>query len=254
MNLQEVVMINSIIPIPEIMSARQILAIQPHYDDNDIGAGGTLALLRESGAEIHYLTVTDDLIGVLDTNFSPSQAREVLEREQDQAGEIIGVSSQIRLGYPDAGRYDYFDLRADMLKNMRVIKPDFVFAPDPWLAYESHRDHIQCGLAAASAANLVGLPKMASSDPRVDMDYQPHELIGVVFYYTSEPNTPVEVSAVHEKKEQAIRCYKAQFQEEDLEMLLQVIKAKESIYAQSQGMQLAEGLKVMAPIALHCGL
>jgi LmbE family N-acetylglucosaminyl deacetylase len=247
-------MIESIIPIPEIMSARRVLAIQPHYDDNDIGAGGTLALLHDQGAEIHYLTVTDDLVGVLDTSLSPTQARNALEREQDQAGEIIGVSSQIRLGFPDAGRYDYFDLRAEMLKFMRVIKPDFIFAPDPWLAYESHRDHVQCGLAAASAANLVGLPKMASSDARVDMNYQHHELIGVAFYFTSDPNTPVEISAVHEKKAQAIRCYKAQFQEEDMEMLLQVIEGKESYYAQSQGMQLAEGLKVIAPIALHCGL
>ena len=247
-------MIESIIPIPEIMSARRVLAIQPHYDDNDIGAGGTLALLHGQGAEIHYLTVTDDLVGVLDTSLSQTQARNVLEREQDQAGEIIGVSSQIRLGFPDAGRYDYFDLRAEILKHLRVIKPDFIFAPDPWLAYESHRDHVQCGLAAASAANLVGLPKMASSDARVDMNYQLHELIGVAFYFTSDPNTPVEISAVHEKKAQAIRCYKAQFQEEDMEMLLQVIEGKESYYAQSQGMQLAEGLKVIAPIALHCGL
>ncbi len=159
-------MIESIIPIPELMSARRVLAIQPHYDDNDIGAGGTLVLLHQNGAEIHYLTVTDDLVGVLDTSLTPAQARKVLEREQDQAGQAIGVSTQIRLGYPDAGRYDYFLLRAEMLKHMRLIKPDFIFAPDPWLAYESHRDHIQCGLAAASAANLVSLPRMASSDAR----------------------------------------------------------------------------------------
>ena len=64
-------MIESIIPIPELMSAKKVLAIQPHYDDNDIGAGGTLALLHEQGAEIHYLTVTDDLVGVLDTSLIP---------------------------------------------------------------------------------------------------------------------------------------------------------------------------------------
>jgi LmbE family N-acetylglucosaminyl deacetylase len=247
-------MIESIIPIPELMSAKKVLAIQPHYDDNDIGAGGTLALLHEQGAEIHYLTVTDDLVGVLDTSLSPAQAKAVLEREQDKAGDIIGVSTQIRLGYPDAGRYDYFDLRAEILKHMRLLKPDFIFTPDPWLAYESHRDHIQCGLAAASAANLVGLPKMASSDPKVDAAYEPHELSGVVFYYTSDPNTPVEINTVREIKAQAIRCYQTQFLDDDMEMLLQVLEAKESIYARSLGLELAEAFKVMAPIALHCGL
>lgn len=247
-------MIESIIPIPELMSARRVLAIQPHYDDNDIGAGGTLALLHQNGAEIHYLTVTDDLVGVLDTSLTPAQARKVLEREQDQAGQAIGVSTQIRLGYPDAGRYDYFLLRAEMLKHMRLIKPDFIFAPDPWLAYESHRDHIQCGLAAASAANLVSLPRMASSDARVDKEYIPHDLVGIAFYFTSDPNTPVDISTVNDKKTSAIRFYSAQFREEDMEMLLQVMEAKESIFGRSQGLQLAEGFKVMAPMALHCGL
>jgi LmbE family N-acetylglucosaminyl deacetylase len=247
-------MIESIIPIPELMSARRVLAIQPHYDDNDIGAGGTLALLHQNGAEIHYLTVTDDLVGVLDTSLTPAEARKVLEREQDQAGQVIGVSTQIRLGYPDAGRYDYFLLRAEMLKHMRLIKPDFIFAPDPWLAYESHRDHIQCGLAAASAANLVSLPRMASSDARVDKEYIPHDLVGIAFYFTADPNTPVDISTVNDKKTSAIRCYSAQFREEDMEMLLQVMEAKESIFGRSQGLQLAEGFKVMAPMALHCGL
>ena len=56
------------------------------------------------------------------------------------------------------------------------------------------------------------------------------------------------------KKAQAIRCYQAQFLDDDMEMLLQVLEAKESIYARSQGLELAEAFKVMAPIALHCGL
>jgi LmbE family N-acetylglucosaminyl deacetylase len=50
----------SVIPTPDIFQAKKILCVQPHYDDNDIGAGGTLAKLHEAGAEIIYLTVTDD--------------------------------------------------------------------------------------------------------------------------------------------------------------------------------------------------
>lgn len=247
-------MIESIVPTPDLMSARKILAIQPHYDDNDIGAGGTLALLHEMGAEIHYLTVTDDLAGILDTSLNSHDAAKVLEQEQDKAGRVIGVSSQIRLGYPDAGKYDYFELRAHLLKYMRMLKPDFIFTPDPWLLYESHRDHIQCGLAAASAANLVTLPRMASSDAQVDRDYIPHDLVGVAFYFSSEPNTPVDITSTREKKVEAIRCYQAQFMPQDMEMLLQVLEAKQTIYARSQGMETAEGLKVMAPMQLHCGL
>ena len=67
---------------PDVNVAKRILAIQPHYDDNDIAAGGTLAALAQCGAEIHYLTVTDDLIGVIDAALSPEDAAAQLKAEQ----------------------------------------------------------------------------------------------------------------------------------------------------------------------------
>ncbi|MFC4411785.1 PIG-L deacetylase family protein [Chungangia koreensis] len=39
---------------------KRALFIQPHPDDNDISAGGTVAKLVNSGTEVHYLTITDD--------------------------------------------------------------------------------------------------------------------------------------------------------------------------------------------------
>ena len=50
----------------ELRDARSILCIQPHYDDNDLGAGGTIAALHDAGCQVVYLTVTDDLVGVKD--------------------------------------------------------------------------------------------------------------------------------------------------------------------------------------------
>ena len=91
---------------PDIYEAKRILAVQPHYDDNDIGAGGTLAALVENGAALFYLTVTDDLVGVIDQSLTEEQMTAQLRAEQDQAGKAIGVSAQYWLGYPDAGKYD----------------------------------------------------------------------------------------------------------------------------------------------------
>lgn len=96
--------LESIIPVPDVMQAKRVLAVQPHYDDNDIAAGGTLAALHAAGAEIVYLTVTDDLMGVIDASLSPGAAAAQLKREQEAAGKIIGVSQHYWLGYPDAGK------------------------------------------------------------------------------------------------------------------------------------------------------
>ena len=64
-----------LIPTPDLLRARRLLCVQPHYDDNDIGAGGTIARLADAGAEVHYLTVTDDVVGVLDRSTSTTQKR-----------------------------------------------------------------------------------------------------------------------------------------------------------------------------------
>jgi LmbE family N-acetylglucosaminyl deacetylase len=59
---------------PDLFSARVVLAIQPYYDDNDISAGGSITSLVEQGTEVYYLTVTNDLVGVLDERLSAQAA------------------------------------------------------------------------------------------------------------------------------------------------------------------------------------
>jgi LmbE family N-acetylglucosaminyl deacetylase len=246
--------IESILPIPDIFSARRVLCIQPHYDDNDIGAGGTIARLSQVGAEIYYLTVTDDLMGVVDTSLSPEAVAKMLQRDQEAAGQIMGVKEQIALGYPDGGKYDYFDLRSNLLKYMRSIQPDFVFAPDPWLAYEAHHDHIQTGLAAAEAVLLAGVTKIASSDPAIDAAYQEHDIQGIAFYYTREPNEIIDITLTWETKLAAVRCYKAQFTPSGMAELVMALDNKLRQVADGKPYEHGEPLKLLNPRALHCGL
>ncbi len=245
--------IETILPTPDIFSAKRILCIQPHYDDNDIAAAGILKQLQQNGAEIFYLTVTDDLMGVVDDTLSPEAVTETLKRDQFAAGKIIGVKEQYWLGYPDAGKYDYFDVRLDVLKYIRLIQPDFVFTPDPWLTYEGHRDHIQTGLATTEAVMFAGLTKIASSDPEVDSTYRGHDILGVVFYYTREPNTIADITQNWDEKIAAVRCYQAQFEPDDMEMLVMALDMKSRQVTAGAGFEHGEPLKVLHPQALHCG-
>lgn len=224
--------------LDDLLRARRILCVQPHYDDNDICAGATLAALHAAGAELVYLTVTDDLAGVLDPALSDEQAAARLKSEQLAAGEIIGVGRQLWLGYPDAGDFDYFDLRRQVIRAIRLLRPDFVFTCDPWLPYEAHRDHIRTGLAVAEAAILYNLPRVRS-DPQVDAAYQPYELAGVVFYMTHAPNIRFDSRAYRPQKEAALRCYQAQFTPQEMESLLASVEA------------IGEPLKLLSPRQLH---
>lgn len=236
--------------IDDLLEAGCILCVQPHYDDNDICAGGTLAALHDRGAELIYLTVTDDLVGVLDPSLPDETARRHLRAEQLAAGEMIGVGRQLWLDYPDAGDFSYFELRRQIVRYLRLLKPGFVFTCDPWLPYEAHLDHIRTGRAVAEAAILYNLPRF-SSDPAVDASYQSYPLAGVAFYMTNAPNLTFDISLYHEKKQEALRCYQEQFTAGETASMLASLEAQERQAGQAAGFQFGEELKLLSPRQLH---
>ena len=244
----------TVLPIPDMFGAKRVLCVQPHYDDNDIAAGGVFAMLAKMGVEVVYLTVTDDLAGVADRSLSAEAATQLLARDQAAAGSIIGVREQILLNYPDAGEYDYFALRRDVMKYIRLLKPDFVFTCDPWLTYEAHRDHIQTGHAVAEAVLFSSLLKVPSSDSAVDAAYKEHSINGVGFYYSREPNQIVNIESTWEAKIAAIRCYETQIPAGDADQLIMAMQLKSQQICAGKGFQYGEPFKVLHPRGLHCGL
>jgi LmbE family N-acetylglucosaminyl deacetylase len=236
---------------PDLLAARSVVAIQPHYDDNDIAAGGTLAELRARGARIVYVTVTDDLAGVQDPALSDAEATELLRREQREAGQWIGVERHHWLGYPDAGAFDALEVRDDLIRILRAERPDLVVTCDPWLPYEMHRDHVRTGLAAAEAACLQALPRIRT-DPEVDRAYEPRAIAAVAFYFSAAPNVRVDVSRQRERKHRAIDCYRAQFRDAELRALHAILDRKERELAADLPGTHAEAFKVLRPAQLHC--
>ena len=248
------VIIEQAYAIPDLLSARNVLCVQPHYDDNDIGAGGTIARLKQLGARITYLTVTDDLVGVLDDSLSDEEAARALQRDQLAAGELIGVDEQILLGYPDAGKYDYFDLRRDLIEHIRRIRPDFVLTCDPWLPYEFHHDHVLGGRAAADAVCLQAGVRRLPTRPDVDAAYEKYDVTAIALYWTRAANTVVDITAQRQIKHQAIDCYKTQLSAEECAFLHGVLDHKERGWAAGQAFSHGEALKVLRPVHLHCNV
>jgi LmbE family N-acetylglucosaminyl deacetylase len=106
------------------------------------------------------------------------------------------------------------------------------------------------GQAVAEAAILFGLDRL-KTDPTVDAGYEPHELVGVVFYASAYPNTIFDISDTHQRKHRALDAYRAQFTEEDLVMLKMFLDYKEQEYAQQSDFTHGEPLKVLRPMQLH---
>ena len=254
--------IPSLLPTPDIFSCRRILVIQPHYDDADIAAGGTLAALVDAGAEIRYCTMMDDLVGVIDESLNDEAAAASLLRDQRAAANIIGIQELTHLNYPDAGNWSRFDVRPDLFREIRDFRPDAIFAADPWLRVEAHRDHWEAGSIAAEATILSGIAKLASSDAAIDALWRaakPNDARAVAFFYTDEPTTFSPIDATWERKAAAVSEYHAQFTDEELPQLVKTLDAKAQLVARvgvetgllPAGTKRAEPLKVIDPRALH---
>ena len=243
-----------LIPIPDLLRAQRLLCVQPHYDDNDIGAGGTIARLAEAGAEVHYLTVTDDIVGVLDRDLSDAAARDRLVAEQSRAGVLLGVRAQHRLDFADAGEWSVFALRREVVRLLRVVRPDFVLTVDPWLPYEAHQDHVRTGHAVAEACLLFGLPRFSSGDAALDAAFQPFPLRGVAFYFSAGANTVIDIGATRTRKHRALDAYTSQFTPAGLAALHFALEQKERTWAKGRGFDYGEALQVLAPGHLHVNL
>ncbi len=234
-------------------AARRVLCVQPHYDDNDLGMGGTVAALADRGVEVHYLTATDDLVGVLDPELADDEATRRLRAEQHEAGAILGVAGQHWLGLPDAGPYDYYALRNGIIRHIRMLSPEVVFSVDPWLPFEAHSDHLRVGRATAEACLLHKHVRLRI-DPEVDAGWTPHSIAAVGFYFTSEPNACFDVTASRTRKHEAIGAYRTQLTEQEIAGLRAGLSGIEQRWAAAETFSHGEALRILSPGAFHVNL
>lgn len=232
----------------DVLCARRVLAVQPHYDDNDIGCAGIIRRLVLAGAEVTYVTVTDDLAGVLDPDLPDDVACAGLLAEQEQAAVVLGVARLVNLGWPDAAGLDHVGLRDQVIALIREHTPDLVLTADPWLAHEAHRDHVVTGLAVSEAVLLSDLPRIhrASAARLWGVD-----MIG--YYDTDDATVVVDTSAVQDERHAVLDCYRLQFAAEALAGLHRTLDRYERSLA-PQGATHGEHLKVLPRSALHIGV
>ena len=243
--------IKEIYPMPKLSDCKKLLCIQPHPDDMDIGAAGTLSYLADTGVEIHYLSVTDDAAGFLTSDVSEMELRKKQRKqEQEDAGKVIGIKACHWLDFPDAGNWALYDARQKIVTKIREIRPDFVMTIDPWLAYEAHQDHIKTGFAATEAFVLYNFPFVGIDDTPPE-EYVSFDLKGVIFTFTSKPNTIIDVTKYHERKFEAIAKHESQFSKESLNTLKAYDTIRCKKLAIDKPFELGEGFKIIHPELLH---
>lgn len=130
------------VAIPEILElpkSARVLIFAPHADDETLGCGGTIALLRKRGCEVRVIVVTDGARGDPEKLFS-GNITALRDKEICQAMSLAEVYNIEHLNFPDGG-FDAGTVAAgrELAHVYNEFEPDWVLVPSP---YESHRDHL----------------------------------------------------------------------------------------------------------------
>ena len=138
---------------------RNILVILAHPDDPEFFCGGTLARWARAGHQIEYCLLTCGDKGYNDTttpeHMSSDELCAIRHREQREAASVIGVREVHFLDRPDGYLVADLDLRREIVRIIRRMKPDILVTCDPQTLFAAyginHPDHRAAGQAVLDA-------------------------------------------------------------------------------------------------------
>jgi LmbE family N-acetylglucosaminyl deacetylase len=193
---------------------KRVLTIFAHPDDAETMAGGTLLKWAREGHAITMCLITEGDKGTSDPDDTPQAVVGRRRAEQGRAAARLNATV-ITLGYEDGVLQPTLDLRRDLVRVMRQVRPDVVVANDPtvWFRhgqYINHPDHRAAGQAAIEA--LYPAVKKASIFPELLAEgHQPHVVEEVWLGPTDEPDIFVDIADVFDEKIALICEHASQF-------------------------------------------
>ena len=133
----------------------RVMLVCAHPDDGEFMAAGTLTKLVRQDKEVYYALCTSGDTGTSDPTLSPDELARTREREQGEAAAVVGAKEVVFLRYRDNILQNTIDLRRDITRQIRRLKPDIVICMDPTVFYYerglNHPDHRAAGGATLEA-------------------------------------------------------------------------------------------------------
>jgi LmbE family N-acetylglucosaminyl deacetylase len=225
------------------------LCVLAHPDDVDFASAGTVATWTADGTEVTYLIVTDGDAGGFDD--TPRDQMGPLRRaEQEAAAKVVGVEDVRFLGYPDGRLELTLDLRRDITRVIRQVRPQRILTSSPERFWErigaSHPDHMTVGESTMRAVypdarNPFAFPEL------LEEGLEPWTVPDTWLMAHPSTNHAVDVTAAFDRKLAAIFSHESQH--EDPDALLEPLRTAFGGNARKAGMdegRLAEAFFVLS--------
>ena len=225
-----------------LVQPERVLFIVAHPDDPEFGAGGTIARWVRGGTRVTYVIVTDGSKGSKDRELTSEKLVQVRYAEQRAAAQVLGVAEVVFLGYPDGQVYNTPELRRDLVRQIRLHRPDLVMTHDPTArfighGYINHPDHRAVGDTALDA--IFPLARDRFNFPEHEREgLSSHTVFNVLLRPTNEPNEWVDISETIELKIAALREHRSQIS--DPAAMATRVRQRAREYAQGMLVEYAE--------------
>jgi len=228
----------------------KILVVTAHPDDVDFGAAGSVAVWTGAGVDVAYCIVTDGDAGGSDRAMSRGEMAALRRDEQRAAAREVGVSEVIFLGYPDGRLTPSIELRRDLSRVIRRLRPDRVVTQSPernWSRiYASHPDHLAAGEAATCAVYPDARNPFAHPE-LLEEGLEPHTVPELWLMATERADRAVDATDVYDRKLAALRSHRSQVGDgEHLDELLRGWMSGTALAAGLPEGRLAEAFRVVA--------
>ncbi len=198
----------------------KILIVVAHPDDIEFGAGGSAAVWAAQGAEVIYCIVTDGAGGSNSADMTPDRLVDIRREEQIAAAALVGVTEVHFLGYRDGELVATVELRRQLTRLIRQLRPNRVVIMDPTIVmiseegfdYINHPDHRAAGEAALyavfpSAGSRLVMPELLTEG------FEPHNVTELYLVMSDKPNIAVDITPVWDKKVAALLEHRSQVDE-----------------------------------------
>ena len=198
----------------------RVLVVTAHPDDVDFGSAGTVAAFTAAGVDVTYCVVTNGEAGGSDRAMARADMAALRQDEQRAAAAVVGVSDVRFLGHPDGMVQATTDLRRDISRVIRDVRPERVVTQSPdrnWdFIYASHPDHLGAGEAAVDAVypdsrNPFAHPELLDVEGLEPWTVSELWLMGP----GGTPGIAVDTTATVERKVAALLCHKSQIPDPD---------------------------------------
>ncbi len=231
---------------PRLVNIACALIVVAHPDDVEAHCGGTVALLTAAGCGVHLVVCSSGEKGTADHSVNPGDLATRREGEQRDAARKLGIASTTFLHYPDGEIPNNERLRGQIVRQVRIRRPELVLTHDPefpWPAYTAHRDHRAVGRATLDALYPDARDHLFFPEQIGNEGLEPHMTPEAWLIMSRIPDLFVDIEPGIEQKIAARLCHASQHT--DATALDRSFRVRAAELGSEVGLPFAEALKVV---------